>query len=218
MFKQAAKRQNAQARAITTKYRLGNMNLQEKSREKMLDVQSKIRGPVGVVRMNREHRNNMLTPNFIHQVKRGVESFELDHSVRVIYLTTVKGQNFSNGTDFRTMMHYKAENEIEKMVQYLGDIFNLQASFAKINKPILAVAPGQSFNSGASLLGATGLPAMCSNSRISFNECQFGFVPHAGSCYYTSRLPGDLGTFLMLTGFPLAGRDAIELKMADMMI
>ena len=30
-----------------------------------------------------------------------------------------------------------------------------------------------------------------------------------------SRLPGDFGTFLALTGFPLKGQDAIKLKMVD---
>ena len=192
--------------------------MQDKARQKMLDVQGIIRGPVGVVRLNREHRHNMLTPNFIKQIKRGVESFNLDHSIKLIYLTATQGQNFSNGTDFRTLMHYRAENEHEKLVQYLTDIFDLQATVAKINKPIMTVAPGQSFNSGASLLNAAGLPAVCHNSRIAFNECQFGFVPHAGSTYFASRLPGDLGTFLVLTGYPLSGKDAISLKMADTMI
>lgn len=115
-------------------------------------------------------------------------------------------------------MHYQAENKPEALVKYLGDVFNLQATIAKINKPIMTVAPGSSFNSGASLVAASGLPAMAENSRLAFNECQFGFVPHAGSCYYASRLPGDIGTFLLLTGFPVSGRDAIELNLADTMI
>jgi len=91
----------------------------------------------------------------------------------------------------------------------LGDIFKLQATFAKTNKPIMTVAPGHSFNSGASLLAASGFPSICHDSKLAFNECTFGFVPHAGSTYYTSRLPGDFGTFLALTGVPITGKDSI---------
>jgi len=83
---------------------------------------------------------------------------------------------------------------------------------------MMTVAPGHSFNSGAGLLCASGFPAITYDSLIAFNECQFGFVPHAGSTYYTSRLPGDFGTFLALTGMPMTGYDAINLKMAEVYI
>ena len=53
---------------------------------------------------------------------------------------------------------------------------------------------------------------------MSYNECTFGFVPHAGTTYYTSRMPGDFGTFLALTGFPMTGKDAIELEIADALV
>jgi len=139
----------------------------------------------------------------------------MDHSVHLIYLSSAKGDHFCHGTDFRTMMHYKAENQNEKLAHYLGDIFNLQATIAKINKPIMIVAPGNSYNSGAGLLSSAGFPAICDNSYLAFNECTFGFVPHAGSTYYASRLPGDIGTFLVLTGYPIKGKDAIDLKIAD---
>lgn len=67
-------------------------------------------------------------------------------------------------------------------------------------------------------MAASGFPTMCHNSVIGFNEVQFGFVPHAGSSYYTSRLPGDFGTFLALTGMPITGKDAIRLKLADNLV
>lgn len=47
----------------------------------------------------------------------------IDHGVQLIYLTTAKGEHFSHGTDFRTIMHYKANNEDQKLVEYLGSIF-----------------------------------------------------------------------------------------------
>lgn len=46
----------------------------------------------------------------------------------------------------------------------------------------------------------------------------YGFVPHGGSTYYLSRLPGELGTFLAVTGLPMTGIDAKELGLSDMII
>ena len=142
----------------------------------------------------------------------------LDHTVKVVYLTADEGRHFSNGTDFRTMLHYTAEGKDEKVAEYLADVFRLQAAFAKINKPIMTVAPGHSFNSAAGLLAASGFPSICHSTRVAFNECTFGFTPHAGTTYYAARLPGDFGTFLVLTGTPMTGKDAIRLGIADALI
>ena len=59
---------------------------------------------------------------------------------------------------------------------------------------------------------------MTIDSRMAFNECTFGFVPHSGATYYLSRLPGDFGTFLALTGMPIHGTDAVKLGLVDGML
>lgn len=126
----------------------------------------------------------MLTPGFTKQVARGVETMYHDHSVRVIYLTSAEGQHFSSGTDFRTLLRFHKDGEHEKVAKFMEDVFKLQASVAKINKPIMAVAPGHCLNSGLNLLAASSYPTICHNTRVAFNECTFGFTPHAGSTYY----------------------------------
>lgn len=84
-----------------------------------------------------------------------------------------------------------------------------------LNKPLIAAAPGNAFNSGATLLAATGLPLVNNGTKLAFDEATYGFVPHAGATYYLSRLPGEFGTFLALTGMRIDGSDAIRLGLAD---
>lgn len=206
------------SRSIKTRTLLQNQSIRDQKRKKVYDVQASLMGALGVVRLNREHRNNLLTPGFVKQVTRGVETMYVDHSVRVIYLGTAEGQHFSSGTDFRTMLRFKEEGQHEKLADFMADVFKLQASMAKINKPIMTVAPGNCFNSGLGLLAASGYPTICHSTRVAFNECTFGFSPHAGSTYYAQRLPGDFGTFLVLTGTPISGKDAIRLGVADKLI
>lgn len=86
---------------------------------------------------------------------------------------------------------------------------------SKINKPIIGVAPGHAFNSGATFLQATARPTVTLDTKIAFNEASFGFVPHGGSSYYLSRLPGEIGTFLALTGLPITGVDAKEFGIVE---
>jgi len=82
----------------------------------------------------------------------------------------------------------------------------------------MPIAPGNCLNSAASLFLTAGIPAVCHTTRIALNECSFGFVPHAGATYLCSRMEGDLGTFLALTGMPLSGSDALKLELADMYV
>ena len=89
---------------------------------------------------------------------------------------------------------------------------------AKTNKPIITAAPGHSFNSGAALLSASGMPLVTAGSLLSYNEVTFGFVPHGGASFYLSRLPHELGTFLALTGIPITGADVKEFNLADEVI
>lgn len=79
----------------------------------------------------------------------------------------------------------------------------------------MAINPGNSLNSGASIYVASGFPIIMEKTMLAFNEVQFGFVPHAGSTYFLSRLPDEFGTFLSLTGMPFSGKDAIRLDLAD---
>ena len=58
----------------------------------MLDVYGQDDGHLGVVKMNREHRYNTLTPSLISEIIRGVDSFDNDDLKHLIYLSTEKGE------------------------------------------------------------------------------------------------------------------------------
>lgn len=76
--------------------------------------------------MNREHRHNALTPNYLKNIKRSLETLNVDEIVKVIYMTGGKGEHFSNGTDFRTLLHYKKDGNNEaKIASYLEDLYGL---------------------------------------------------------------------------------------------
>jgi len=48
-------------------------------------------------------------------------------------------------------------------------------------------------------------------TEASFPETGFGYTPDGGSIFFLSRLEGEIGTFLALTGFPVANWDLVKL-------
>ena len=96
------------------------------ARKDILNIYGQVDGNLGVLKMNREHRYNSLTPNMIENISRGVETMNIDHIITTIYLSTDKSQHFSGGTDFRTIAFMKKENNYEAIKQYLEQIYRLQ--------------------------------------------------------------------------------------------
>ena len=64
---------------------------------------------IAIMRMNREHRYNTLTPSYIKDLKRFLNTFHQDQEVKVILMGPANKEHFSNGTDFR-MLHHLAKN------------------------------------------------------------------------------------------------------------
>ena len=71
------------------------------ARKDILNMYGQVDGNLGVLKMNREHRYNSLTPNMIENISRGVETMNIDHII-------------------------KKENNYEAIKQYLEQIYRLQ--------------------------------------------------------------------------------------------
>ena len=69
--------------------------------------------------MNREHRYNTLTPHMIVDIERGVDTMDNYHLCQAIYLGTDKVEHWSNGTDFRTIIHMKKEDDYGRIQAYI---------------------------------------------------------------------------------------------------
>jgi enoyl-CoA hydratase len=189
-----------------------------KDQEHFKDMYGRFISHCGILKMNKEHKYNTLSPGFIDEVYRGVESMNQDRQARVIYLSSRKHEQWSNGTDFKHMRHMSKEENFDQVAAYIEKIYQLQTRVASMNKPIVAVATGHAWNSGATMLSACSYPMMTYNAQLAFNECTFGFVPHSGATYYLSRLPREFGTFMALTGLPIKGADAMRIGLVDNLI
>lgn len=69
--------------------------------------------------LNKEYRFNTLSPSFAHEVSRGIGSFYEDRLTRAIYVAPAEGQQWCNGTDFRTLLGMKNEQNYERVADYL---------------------------------------------------------------------------------------------------
>ena len=74
---------------------------------------------------------------------------------------------------------------------------------ATLNKPVVSIADGRAVGAGAALFTAAGLPHCTGKSQAVFRDVFVGMTPNGGASFYLSRLPGEIGTYLALSGHEL---------------
>jgi enoyl-CoA hydratase/carnithine racemase len=69
--------------------------------------------------------------------------------------------------------------------------------------------------SGATFLANSLYSLTDESTSLRYNDTKFGYIPDGGSIYNLSRMTGEVGTFLALTGYKLQQGDIHRLKISD---
>lgn len=182
-------------------------------------VNATVSSRMGRMVLNNHHNFNIFTKSYLDDLHRALYGLEfMGDDINAIYFTAKDEHTFSRGTDFKTLHHHAKNKDMDPIVDYLNTLFNFQIAFARNNKPLISDFKGKFENSANCLVGSAGISCISHNSELVFNETskKNKLVPHAGASYHLTRMPGELGTFLALTGTPFTGSEAKEmLGLAD---
>lgn len=97
-------------------------------------------------------------------------------------------------------MHNAKNEKFEVNEEYVRSLFELAYNLSKYNKPLLMNINGPAHNSAAALFSNVPFNLPSPKTSLVFNDVDFGMTPLMGSSYTLSRLPYELGTYLILTG------------------
>ena len=67
----------------------------------VLDVMGYKTSQMGYVQLNKENKYNVLTIDFMNQIKRCLMSQEVDEDIQFVVLTTKKNEIFCGGADLK---------------------------------------------------------------------------------------------------------------------
>lgn len=128
-------------------------------------VIGKRKGTIAVLNLNREHKDNYLSPTMIKELKRFIQSYELDESIRMIYMKSSGEEVFSKGTDFKLMLNHIKQKNYSETQNYLKGLYDLAITFGKISKPLIANITGPVYNSAASIVSTLPLSIVSKKSK-----------------------------------------------------
>ncbi|KAF8479270.1 3-hydroxyisobutyryl-coenzyme A hydrolase [Russula ochroleuca] len=160
--------------------------------------------------LNRPSKLNALNAPMLKLLASQIEQWNKAELCGVIVGTGV-GKAFSAGGDVASVIEYTASDAARpEAVDFFQREYELDYFLATLSKPYVAILDGITFGGGFGLAAPAPFRVATEKCSISMPETKIGFFPDVGASYYLSRLDGQIGTYLALTGTSLTGRATFE--------
>ncbi|MBV9533403.1 MAG: enoyl-CoA hydratase/isomerase family protein [Bradyrhizobium sp.] len=181
------------------------------------DLIARREGSAGIIRLNRPKAINAMTLEMSFAIDRALDRFEADPAVAVVLLEGAGERGLCAGGDIRGLY------ESSKVGGDLGKVFWRQeyvmdARIANYPKPYIAFMDGLVMGGGVGLSAHGQHRVVTERTRLAMPETGLGFFPDVGGSWLLSHAPGELGTYLGLTGATMNGPDAINAGFADAVV
>jgi enoyl-CoA hydratase len=171
-------------------------------------------GRVGRIVLNRPQTLNALDLPMIRACAEALETWRDDPHVHAVVIEGAGDRAFCAGGDVRALRQYELDGEHHKAETFFGEEYQLNLMIATYPKPYIALIDGICMGGGIGV--SVHAPYRVATERAAFAmpETAIGFFPDIGATYFLPRLPGQLGTYLGLTGVRMQGADAVHAGLA----
>jgi enoyl-CoA hydratase len=181
----------------------------------MSDVIVERVGALGRLRLDRPKALNALTHGMVLAIDAALNQFSADPGIAAVLLTGEGERGLCAGGDLRGLYENPGTAFAEK---FWRDEYRLDARIAAYEKPFVAVMDGITMGGGVGLTGHAAHRVVTERSRVAMPETGIGYLPDVGGTWLLPRAPGQVGTYLGLTGEPVAAADAIFCGLADLLV
>ena len=168
------------------------------------DVLLETRGPIGLITLDRPRVLNALSLEMIRAIRPQLEAWAKAPSVRAVVIRGAGGKAFCSGGDVRAVAasHGQpvAAGQEPLSRAYFREEYSLNHLIHYYEKPYLAFLDGISMGGGLGLSRHGSHRVVTERLVFSMPETAIGLFPDVGGGWFLPRFPGQVGTYLALTG------------------
>jgi enoyl-CoA hydratase len=181
-------------------------------------------GALRRITLNRPQALNAITLDMAVGMTALLRAWQSDPKVGAVLLDGAGDRGFCAGGDIRALYEAAKNNAKTKPVEAADTLpvrfwateYKLNVLIARYAKPVIAVMDGLVMGGGVGLSAHAPHRVVTERSAVAMPEVGIGFFPDVGAAFLLARAPGDIGTYLALTGQRLSAADALFCKLADM--
>lgn len=181
------------------------------------DVLIETSGGVGRIRLNRPKAINALTLAMIQRIDTALAGFEAAPDVGLILITGEGERGLCAGGDIRAL-YDQGRDGSDFGESFFRDEYRMNAHIARCQKPYVAVMDGITMGGGVGVSAHGAVRIVTERTRMAMPETGIGFFPDVGGTWLLGHGPGEVGTFIGLTGESFGGADAIYAGFADTLV
>jgi len=122
---------------------------------------------------------------------------------------------FCAGGDVVALYNAGKSGRVQDALTFFREEYRLNYLISKTSRNYIAWLNGITMGGGVGLSVHGRTRIATENSLFAMPETAIGFFPDVGGSHFLSRLPGELGTYLALTGARLKGADLVHAGIAN---
>ena len=178
------------------------------------DILFEVRNQIGFITLNRPQALNTLTYDMVRLLTTQLRSWATDPSVQGVVVRGAGDRAFCAGGDVRAIYasHHSEENSNEP---FFAEEYQLDYFIHRYPKPYIALMDGIVMGGGMGIAQGARLRIVTERTRLAMPETAIGLFLDVGASWFLSRLPGQLGVYLGMTGETLRAPDCLYCGLAD---
>ncbi|HEY1877636.1 MAG TPA: enoyl-CoA hydratase/isomerase family protein [Rhizomicrobium sp.] len=172
-------------------------------------IKAEQRGVLGLLTLNRPQALNALDHGMILALTAQLRAWAADDGVQTVAIRGEGERAFCSGGDIRAVQQAVVAGS-DAGIRFLHDEYQMNALIGAYPKPYIALIHGICMGGGAGL-SVHGRHRLADVSLVfAMPETGIGFIPDIGASYFLSRMPGEMGMYLGLTGLSIGLDDALD--------
>ena len=177
------------------------------------EVLSRIEGGLGRLTLNRPQALHALNRGMIELLTAALLAWRDDPAVRLVLIDHTGERGFCAGGDIRALAASAREGGRDAQAFFLAE-YRLNHLLAVYPKPVVAVMDGITMGGGVGLSLPARYRIATERTTFAMPETGIGLFPDVGGGWWLSRLPGQTGLWLALTGARIKAADCLALGLA----
>lgn len=181
------------------------------------DVLFDVTAGIGRITLNRPKARNALTTEMVLAITEHLDEWGARDDVRAVLIRGAGDHGLCAGGDVRRM-HAGAVAGDGTTAEFFRAEYRMNARIHQFAKPYIAIMDGIVMGGGIGVSAHGSVRLVTERSVLAMPEVTIGICPDVGATWLLAQAPGELGTYLAMTGVSFGPGDAIHLGLADLLL
>ncbi len=161
---------------------------------------------------------NALNSAMVEAMHGALTAWKSDDQVRFVLVDGAGERGLCAGGDIRALYNSIVAQQPELATDFFRKEYQLNYDISCYPKPYVVLMDGIVMGGGIGVSSHGSHRVVTERSQLAMPETAIGFIPDVGGTHLLGSAPGELGTWMGLTGGRIGAADAIECGLADLAV